>query len=45
MTEKENAASCTNSIMTKNIDCNFPDGRILKRKTALDLELSYTLPK
>jgi len=32
--------SCTNSIVTRNHHCNFPDGRILKRKTALDSELS-----
>ena len=37
--------SCTNSIVTRNHGCDFLDGRILKRKTALDSELSYTKTK
>ena len=39
--DEESAPSCTNSIVTRKHRRNFPDGRILKRKTALDAESSY----
>ena len=38
-TGKKKAQSCTNSIVTRNHCCNFPDGLNLNRKRAL--ELSY----
>ena len=40
---REIAPPFVNSIVTRNHTCNFPDGRILKRKT--DWMQNYILPK